>query len=163
MQLAYLTSWLCVCVCISQPVIFHHQTFQTNKSCQLLFLFINSIRSCENPWIMLMLCIPPYANIFFVDFMVLNNKTIPSHPGPIYRWCVCKCNLYFSCLQYIRDNKPSDNKSVTSDAVEADKKATATDQINIDTVNEMITFTGNCEFCNNPIKSFPTLHQQVQP
>ena len=50
---------------------------------------------------------------------------------------------------------------MTSNPIEADKKATATDQINIDTVNEMITFTGNCEFCNNPIKPFPTLHQQV--
>lgn len=69
--------------------------------------------------------------------------------------------VYF---QYKRDNKPSEKKSDASETSETDRKAStaAADQLNIDTVNEMITFTGNCEFCNNPIKPFPTLHQQVR-
>lgn len=78
--------------------------------------------------------------------------------------CRLKCNNWL--LQYKRDtNKPI--KEGQPGKVIDEEGATLNDDenpelMNIDAVDELITFTGNCEFCNNPIKPFPTLHQQVR-
>ncbi|XP_067945055.1 uncharacterized protein [Watersipora subatra] len=75
------------------------------------------------------------------------NKTLPSIGPP-------------QILQYKRDiNKPVEDESKQEKEAVNEEEA-ETELMNIETVNELITFTGNCEFCNNAIKPFPTLHQQ---
>lgn len=64
-----------------------------------------------------------------------------------------------SCFlfQFKRDGGPAE-----ADSVSDVKESKMSDSASVsEAVNEVITFTGDCEFCHNPIKPFPTLHQQV--